>query len=200
MITLSIDAAALRKQFAALGVKTEIQAVAAANRMAGFAAARAAVHTPLADVGQIRQLEARPWWPKFVAKILARKRPLRPAPGRKYSRHYSQAEARAFSAQLLADKTKRSGVLRAGWRPAVQELTTSSLELSQATAGTGHVHRPHGSAEPARMGHDPKLATFSNLATGRGAEIAQTALEKGIKEMEAKAPELIERELKRIES
>ena len=165
------------------------------NRTSLNVAIKANQNTPEANVGDIRALKDRPWWPKLVAKRLSKSGyRLREGVGARMPKRYkgrvtisagkyTREEARAVSKRLIDIRVRRRGYIRSGWSPAIVALSKQKA-ASRGRNSMARVPRwAKGSKAPgdvivAKPGVHP-VAEIINKAAGV-LEVATPALRKAI--------------------
>lgn len=146
---------------------------------------RALAETPKADVSEIRALEAREWWPKYVAKrIIGGGVSFRKGKAKIniQGRGFSRAEAKLVSKKIIAARARSVAFLKSGWLPAIRRLyplVKDRIKSGVRIGGARQYGVEKGSASPAAAGDNP-AAIIINSTVGiekMGVEPLQRAVD-----------------------
>ena len=132
------------------------------NRSALNVALKAAAATTPAERSSITGLVNQAWWPRYVAKRLAKKN----------KGKFTKAQARTESRKIIQARIRTTGWLKAGWIPAIRVLSALKLRASgigSAMRGAGKIKSPRGEVRPARDGFNPTAVIANASATNQKA-------------------------------
>lgn len=143
---------------------------------------RALKETPKASREQIQQLEAKPWWPRFIRKRMREKG----LTGGKRKTNVKFGATGSFAAEyskkIIGSRLRAVAFVKSGWLPAIKHLYSIVRDKSFARGSIGGariVGQPKGDVRPARSGNNP-TAIMTNSAAGVdrvGVEAAQRAMD-----------------------
>jgi hypothetical protein len=146
---------------------------------------RALAETPKANVEEIRALESREWWPKYVAKRIVGGG-VRFRKGKAkiniQGKGFSEAEAREVSRKIIAARSRAIAFVKSGWLPAIRRLwplVKDKVFARGSVSGAKQYGADKGSVRPAVPGDNP-AAVLVNSAQGIekvGPAAAQRALD-----------------------
>lgn len=140
------------------------------NAKALDVAFRALKETPKASVSEIRQLESKEWWPKYVAKRIAKGVSFRKGKAKLnfQGEGFTRQDARQVSKAIIAARSRSVAFVKSGWLWGIRDLWRIVKDKVFARGGTGGVRaigQPKGSARPAVAGDNP-AALIINSAIG----------------------------------
>ncbi len=168
--TIEIDTRAFSsvlQQYAALNRRKTFPEIVNAKALDfGF---RVIKETPKASAQEIRALESKEWWPKYIAKRIGRGVTLKNK-GTKFQlqgKGYTREEGRRVSRQIIASRLRSVAFVKSGWLETIRRLysVVRDRTFARGVGGARQVGAPKGSAVPARSGDNP-TATMVNSAIG----------------------------------
>lgn len=123
--------------------------------------------TPKANVADIKALESKEWWPKYVAKRLTGGLTFRKGKAKIHlsGKGFTRQEARQASKAIIAGRSRSVAFVKSGWLEPIRRLYGIVRDKTFARGSVGGARQygaPKGSVRPAVPGDSPAVIMMNS--------------------------------------